>query len=82
MMEGKEFGLHLGSVYLRIFTLWIARRRISICILRKLAFSYLWQQLTYRTSAVFKHSLSGTLTTAQAIIIAVGKPLMAKLSDV
>lgn len=28
------------------------------------------------------HALSGTITTAQAIIIAVGKPFMAKLADV
>ena len=35
-----------------------------------------------RTSSVSEHSLSGTLGTAQAIIIAVGKPLMAKLADV
>lgn len=37
---------------------------------------------THRTSSVLEHSLSGTLGTAQAIIIAVGKPLMAKLADV
>lgn len=35
-----------------------------------------------RTSAVLEHSVAGTITTAQAIIIAVGKPLMAKLADV
>lgn len=34
------------------------------------------------TSNVLEHSLSGTITTAQGIIIAVGKPLMAKLADV
>lgn len=34
------------------------------------------------TSTVLKHSLSGTISTTQAIIIAVGKPLMAKLADV
>ena len=38
--------------------------------------------LILSTSTVLKHSLSGTLTTAQAIILAVGKPLMAKLADV
>ncbi|RXK36198.1 hypothetical protein M231_06542 [Tremella mesenterica] len=41
-----------------------------------------WQYLTYATSSVLKHSLTGTISTAQAIIIAVGKPLMAKLADV
>ena len=34
------------------------------------------------TSTVLEHSLSGTISTAQAIIIAVGNPLMAKLADV
>lgn len=34
------------------------------------------------TSAVMNHSLSGTITTSQAIVIAVGKPFMAKLADV
>lgn len=29
-----------------------------------------------------EHSVAGTITTAQAIIIAIGKPLMAKLADV
>lgn len=38
--------------------------------------------LSFRTSAVLEHSLSGTIGTVQAIIIAVGKPLMAKLADV
>ncbi|ORY20677.1 major facilitator superfamily domain-containing protein [Naematelia encephala] len=41
-----------------------------------------WQYLNYATSTVLEHSLSGTISTAQAIIIAVGKPLMAKLADV
>ncbi|KAK4688897.1 MFS transporter, SIT family, siderophore-iron:H+ symporter, partial [Tremellales sp. Uapishka_1] len=33
------------------------------------------------TSTVLEHSLSGTITTAQGIILAVGKPLMAKIAD-
>lgn len=37
--------------------------------------------LAKATSVVFKHSLLGTISTAGAIIIAVGKPLMAKLAD-
>jgi hypothetical protein len=37
---------------------------------------------TPSTSTVLEHSLSGTISTAQAIIIAVGKPFMAKLADV
>ncbi|WRT64021.1 uncharacterized protein IL334_000948 [Kwoniella shivajii] len=41
-----------------------------------------WQYLSYATSSVLKHSVSGTISTANAIIIAVGKPLMAKLADV
>ncbi|KAJ9093910.1 hypothetical protein QFC19_008142 [Naganishia cerealis] len=41
-----------------------------------------WQYLSYATSTVLKVSLSGTITTAAAIIIAVGKPFMAKLADV
>ncbi|WWC86118.1 uncharacterized protein L201_000989 [Kwoniella dendrophila CBS 6074] len=41
-----------------------------------------WQYLNYATSSVLKHSVSGTISTANAIIIAVGKPLMAKLADV
>ncbi|WVF70813.1 hypothetical protein IAT40_005607 [Kwoniella sp. CBS 6097] len=41
-----------------------------------------WQYLSYATSAVLEHSVSGTISTANAIIIAVGKPLMAKLADV
>jgi len=41
-----------------------------------------WQYLYYATSSVLEHSLSGSIATAQAIIIAVGKPLMAKLADV
>ncbi|ORX37004.1 major facilitator superfamily domain-containing protein [Kockovaella imperatae] len=41
-----------------------------------------WQYLSYATSTVLKQSLSGTISTAQAIIIAIGKPLMAKLADV
>ncbi|KAL7412825.1 major facilitator superfamily domain-containing protein [Mrakia frigida] len=40
-----------------------------------------WQYLFYATSAVGAHALSGTVTTAGAIIIAVGKPFMAKLAD-
>ncbi|KAL7410361.1 hypothetical protein BDY24DRAFT_418092 [Mrakia frigida] len=40
-----------------------------------------WQYLYIATSAVLKHSLSGTVSTAGAIIIAVGKPLMAKSAD-
>ena len=40
------------------------------------------QRLIDRTSAVLEHSVAGTITTAQAIIIAIGKPLMAKLADV
>jgi hypothetical protein len=39
-------------------------------------------KLISRTSAVLEHSVAGTITTAQAIIIAIGKPLMAKLADV
>jgi len=39
-------------------------------------------KLTISTSAVLEHSVAGTITTAQAIIIAIGKPLMAKLADV
>jgi hypothetical protein len=39
-------------------------------------------KLIGRTSAVLEHSVAGTITTAQAIIIAIGKPLMAKLADV
>jgi hypothetical protein len=34
------------------------------------------------TSTVLEHSLSGTISTTQAIIVAVGKPFMAKLADV
>lgn len=34
------------------------------------------------TSTVLEHSLSGSIATAQGIIVAVGKPLMAKLADV
>lgn len=41
-----------------------------------------WQFLFYATSTVFGNSYSGSITTAAAIIIAVGKPLMAKLADV
>ncbi|WWC66478.1 uncharacterized protein I206_100380 [Kwoniella pini CBS 10737] len=41
-----------------------------------------WQYLSYATSSVLEHSVSGTISTANAIIIAVGKPLMAKLADV
>ncbi|ORX34245.1 major facilitator superfamily domain-containing protein [Kockovaella imperatae] len=41
-----------------------------------------YQYLYYATSTVLKHSLSGTISTAQAIVIAVGKPFMAKLADV
>lgn len=41
-----------------------------------------WQYLTYATSTVFANSLTGTVTTAAAIIIAVGKPAIAKLADV
>ena len=41
-----------------------------------------WQYLSYATSTVLKVSLSGTITTAAAIIIAVGKPFMAKLADI
>ncbi|WVO19791.1 uncharacterized protein IAS62_001081 [Cryptococcus decagattii] len=41
-----------------------------------------WQYLSYATSYVLDHSVSGTISTANAIIIAVGKPLMAKLADV
>ncbi|TYJ53742.1 hypothetical protein B9479_005650 [Cryptococcus floricola] len=41
-----------------------------------------WQYLAYATSYVLEHSVSGTITTANAIIIAVGKPMMAKLADV
>ena len=41
-----------------------------------------WQYLSYATSTVLKVSLSGTISTAAAIIIAVGKPFMAKLADV
>ncbi|KAJ9122246.1 hypothetical protein QFC22_001666 [Naganishia vaughanmartiniae] len=41
-----------------------------------------WQYMSYATSTVLKVSLSGTITTAAAIIIAVGKPFMAKLADV
>ncbi|WVQ85445.1 hypothetical protein IAT38_007610 [Cryptococcus sp. DSM 104549] len=41
-----------------------------------------WQYLSYATSSVLEHSVSGTISTAQAIIVAVGKPLMAKLADV
>lgn len=36
----------------------------------------------FSTSYVLDHSVSGTISTANAIIIAVGKPLMAKLADV
>lgn len=36
----------------------------------------------YATSSVFANMYSGSIDTASAIIIAVGKPLMAKLSDV
>jgi hypothetical protein len=36
----------------------------------------------YATSTVLKNQYSGAIDTAGAIIIAVGKPLMAKLSDV
>ncbi|WWD18029.1 hypothetical protein CI109_102476 [Kwoniella shandongensis] len=38
--------------------------------------------LSYATSSVLQHSVAGTISTANAIIIAVGKPLMAKLADV
>ncbi|WVO17819.1 hypothetical protein L204_105517 [Cryptococcus depauperatus] len=41
-----------------------------------------WQYLAYATSFALQHSVSGTISTANAIIIAVGKPLMAKLADV
>ncbi|KAL1409007.1 hypothetical protein Q8F55_005831 [Vanrija albida] len=41
-----------------------------------------WQYLVYATSSFFEHSFSGTIDTAGAIIIAIGKPLMAKLADV
>jgi len=43
---------------------------------------YSMYDLISRTSAVLEHSVAGTITTAQAIIIAIGKPLMAKLADV
>ncbi|KAH8083649.1 major facilitator superfamily domain-containing protein [Filobasidium floriforme] len=41
-----------------------------------------WQYAFYATSSVFGNMYSGAIDTAGAIIIAVGKPLMAKLSDV
>ncbi|KAK8865789.1 hypothetical protein IAR55_000936 [Kwoniella newhampshirensis] len=41
-----------------------------------------YQYLSYATSSVLHHSVAGTISTANAIIIAVGKPLMAKLADV
>lgn len=41
-----------------------------------------YQYLSYATSYVFLNSVSGTITTASAIIIAVGKPAIAKLADV
>lgn len=40
-----------------------------------------YQYLSYATSYVLEHSLTGTVTTAGSIIIAVGKPFMAKLAD-
>ncbi|KAI9315575.1 major facilitator superfamily domain-containing protein [Dichotomocladium elegans] len=40
-----------------------------------------WQYLAYASSSVLEHSLSGTVQTAGSIIIAVGKPFMAKLAD-
>ncbi|KAM3581079.1 hypothetical protein VKS41_006524 [Umbelopsis sp. WA50703] len=40
-----------------------------------------YQYLSYATSSVLDHSLTGSVTTAGAIIIAVGKPFMAKLAD-
>lgn len=41
-----------------------------------------WQFLFYATSTVFGNSYSGSITTSAAIIIAVGKPFMAKMADV
>lgn len=40
-----------------------------------------YQYLATATSALNEHSMSGTVSTAGAIIIAVGKPFMAKLAD-
>jgi hypothetical protein len=40
-----------------------------------------WQYLSYATSYVLEHSMTGTVSTAGAIIIAIGKPFMAKLAD-
>lgn len=40
-----------------------------------------YQYLAYATSSVLQHSLTGTVTTAGAIVTAVGKPFMAKLAD-
>ncbi|KAJ2962514.1 hypothetical protein NQZ79_g2376 [Umbelopsis isabellina] len=40
-----------------------------------------YQYLSYATSSVLDHSMTGAVTTAGAIIIAVGKPFMAKLAD-
>ncbi|BEJ15902.1 hypothetical protein CspHIS471_0505070 [Cutaneotrichosporon sp. HIS471] len=41
-----------------------------------------YQYLSFATSAVHHHSSAGTIGTVQAIIIAVGKPFMAKVADV
>ncbi|GMK55556.1 hypothetical protein CspeluHIS016_0206120 [Cutaneotrichosporon spelunceum] len=41
-----------------------------------------YQYLSFATSAVHHHSSAGTIGTVQAIIIAVGKPFMAKIADV
>ncbi|KLT45268.1 MFS general substrate transporter [Cutaneotrichosporon oleaginosum] len=41
-----------------------------------------YQYLSFATSAVRHHSSAGTIGTVQAIIIAVGKPFMAKIADV
>jgi hypothetical protein len=65
---------------------WLTRRDNNIllselCVCLLLPPSSL-AELIDRTSAVLEHSVAGTITTAQAIIIAIGKPLMAKLADV
>ncbi|KAL7410360.1 major facilitator superfamily domain-containing protein [Mrakia frigida] len=51
------------------------------CYAYSLDGSTTWQYLYYATSEVLNNSLSATVSTAGAIIIAVGKPLMAKSAD-
>lgn len=95
--RGSHFGTslcsHSASVSPRTSTRWTALLLGNMHVSSARSWPFLSQKsldlrilnstrTVYATSTVLKNQYSGAIDTAGAIIIAVGKPLMAKLSDV